>query len=186
MTMEFNRGQFESAARFAAFVIVDPCKDCLSFGLGPDRSVPAGIVSNARRALAHARSLGLPVALVRSQGNQAAWLKGFEPRREDAVLLRTAPSCYSNLFFDETVQSAAGHIVLCGFPGRGGCIATVSGAIHAGHSVTVLRDATLDDAADPVAGSLLRHLTSYVDFEVAAISTSAWISSEGVPELRGK
>ncbi len=181
MTMELNRRQFENAARLAAFVVIDPCKDNLTPGLGPNRSTVAGILSNLRRGLAHARSLGLPIAFVRSDNGRATWIDGIDPRREDAVLLRPALSCYSNPYFDDFVQRAAGNIVLCGFTGEGGCISTVSGAIHAGHAVTVLRDATLDSAADAAAQSLLRHLTAYVALDISAVSTSAWIcSSEGV------
>ena len=102
---------------------------------------------------------------------------GLEPRREDALLLKPALSCYSNTYFDDMVQRAAGALVMCGFMEEGGCIATIAGAVHAGHAVTVLRDATRDDAADPAADSLLRHLTVYADLDIAAVSTSAWISS---------
>jgi nicotinamidase-related amidase len=175
MTMELNRHQFENAARLAAFVVIDPCKSGHVRGLGPNCSAVAGILSNVKRALAHARSLGLPVAFVRSDNERAVWISDIEPRREDAVLMRSELSCYSNPYFDDLVQRAGGNIVLCGFTGEGGCIATIGGAIHAGHDVTVLRDATLDDAADPAAESLLRHLTTYVDLDISAISTSAWI-----------
>ncbi|HTT85332.1 MAG TPA: isochorismatase family protein [Rhizomicrobium sp.] len=178
MTMELNRHQFENAARLAAFVIVDPCKSHLVAGLGPNRSAMAGILSNARRALQQARALGLPVAIIRSDdAGQSAWIHGFEPRREDALLRKPALSCYSNPYFDDIVQRAAGRIVLCGFLGEGGSVATIAGAIHAGHAVTVLRDATLDGAADPAASSLLRYATAYADLDIAAESTSAWIAS---------
>jgi nicotinamidase-related amidase len=181
MTMELNRRQFENAARLAAFVVIDPCRKGLVRGLGPNRSTVAGILSNVRRALTHARSLGLPIAFVRSDNEGAAWINGIEPEREDAVLLRPELSCYSNPYFDDLVQRAAGNIVLCGFTGEGGCVATIGGAVHAGHDVTVLRDATLDDAADPIAESLLRHLTAYVDLDISAINTSAWIrANDGV------
>jgi nicotinamidase-related amidase len=179
MTMELNRHQFENAARLAALVIVDPCKRNLVAGLGPSRAETAGILNNARRALQHARTLGLPVAVVRSHDDDTPWINGFEPRREDALLRKSSLSCYSNPYFDDIVQGAGGHVVLCGFLGEGGCIATIVGALHAGHAVTVLRDAMFDGATDQGANSILRHLTAYTDLDIAVPNTSAWISSTG-------
>ncbi len=81
-----------------------------------------------------ARARGLAVAFIRGNagaqtGDRAAggWLKGFEPVRSDVLLDRRGPSCYTSEYFDDVAQAAGGDIVLAGFAGQGGCLATRRG-----------------------------------------------------------
>jgi nicotinamidase-related amidase len=184
MTMEFQRDQFDNAAALPMLVIVDPCKRHLLAGSGICRAASAGIIARCRAALSVARARGLAVAFIRGDaaaqtGDRTAggWLKGFEPARSDVLLDRRGPSCYTSEYFDDVAQAAGGEIVLAGFAGQGGCLATVADAIYAGHRITVLRDATYDKVSEQFADIQLRQLAAFTKFDVRSTTVSGWTAS---------
>ena len=115
-------------------------------------------LDNCRRLLDHARSIGLPVAFIRTINESAffnratpfvRWIEGFEPCRSDMVFERESPSCYSSEPFAAMVNQSRGGLVLAGFAGESACLSTLIDAFHRNHKVTYLCDAsashTLDD-----------------------------------------
>ncbi len=84
-------------------------------------------LDNCRRALDHAREIGLPVAFIRMVAESAffnratpfvRWIEGFEPARNEMVFERASPSCYSCEPFTALVNQSRGGIVLAGFAGE--------------------------------------------------------------------
>jgi nicotinamidase-related amidase len=76
------------------------------------------------------------------------------------------------------MQAQGGDIVLAGFVGRGGSLATVSDALLAGHRVTLLMDATHDaECKRAFEPSLLALLAAYTKFDLRAMTTGSWIGS---------
>lgn len=184
MTMEFERDRFDNAAPLPMLVIVDPCKRHVAAQPGIDRATSAGIVAGCRAALSVARARGMGIAFVRGDaaagpGGAAAagWIKGFEPSRSDVLLDRHGPSCYTSEYFDDVVQAAGGDIVIAGFAGQGGCIATAADAICAGHRITVLRDATYDKASELFAEPQLHQLAAFTKFGIRSTTVHRWIAS---------
>jgi len=183
MTCEPHKDRFINAFPLATLVLVDMRKDCLSSVMSLRRSDIAGILSNCRAALAHARRIGWPVAFVRRGRNCAAdqsgeWIKGFEPQRSEALFDQRNGSCYSSPYFAQGVKEAGGSVVLAGFLGSGGCLSTCADAFLAGQRMVFLSDATLDDVSrrmfDEPSARLLRTFTS---FDIATLTTSAWIKA---------
>lgn len=108
-------------------------------------------LSNCETLLASARAAHLPVAFVRRVAPtrtlsepQAypAWLKGFEPRRNDMVFDVTKPSCYSNIEFAQAMEYSDGHFAIAGLLGETTCLATGIDAHHRHHRFTYLSDAS--------------------------------------------
>jgi nicotinamidase-related amidase len=184
MTCEPRSDRFSTPFPLATLVLVDMRRENLSSTHGFRRSVAAGVLSNCRAALAFARRMEWPVAFVSGSGDAAdpcqssALIKGFEPQRLDALFDRRSVSCYSGPYFEEGIQQSGGAAVLAGFLGRGGCLSTGADALLAGHRVTFLSDATMDDLSDRAFNASVVHLLrAFTNFDVRVLSTSAWIRS---------
>jgi len=144
-------------------------------------------IGNCRRALGHARQLGIPVAFVRWRGSSpyfnpatpfSGWIDGFVPTRDDAVFERSRPSCYASAPFADMMAHAGSHIVLAGFAGETACLATAIDAFHRGQRVTFLEDASASHGlgefeASEVHGVISRIVELYGD----VCSTHTWIAS---------
>jgi nicotinamidase-related amidase len=144
-------------------------------------------IENCRRALGHARRVGIPVAFVRRRGTSpffnpatplAGWIDGFVPTRSDAVFERSQPSCYASAPFADMMAHAGSHIVLAGFAGEAACLATAIDAFHRGQRVTFLEDASASHGlgefeASEVHGVISRVVELYGD----VCSTHTWIAS---------
>lgn len=183
MTCEPNIG-FGHAFPLATLVLVDMCKANLTSAQGLQRSAASGILLGCRAALAFARKIGCPVAFVSGSGHgtddgiPSPWIKGFVPERMDALFQRRTVSCYSSPYFADAMRETAGAIVLAGFLGQGGCLATGADALLAGHRLTCLSDATLDDVSDRVFDdTAIRLLRAFTTFDIRVLSTSAWMRS---------
>jgi nicotinamidase-related amidase len=177
-----NSQRFDSRFPLATLALVDIRKQGNPSADGLCSSDSAGILANCRTALAFARRMGWPVAFVRSltadpgEPLSNEWIGGFEPQQLDPVFDRRGTSCYSSPYFEDAVGQTAGAVVLAGFLGHGGCMSTAADAFQAGHRVTFLTDATLDDAADrAVDASMLQHLRTFAKFDISAVTTAAWI-----------
>lgn len=108
-------------------------------------------LARCANALATARSRQMPVAFVRRVAPPSsvaeppvypAWLKGFEPRRNDLVFDVLHPSCYSNDEFTRTMEHSNGNFVIAGLFAETTCLATAVDAHHRRHHFTYLSDAS--------------------------------------------
>jgi len=118
------------------------------------RSAPASVgtaLARSAEALVTARSRQMPVAFVRRMAPPPsvsepmvypAWLKGFEPQRNDLVFDVLQPSCYSNAEFSRTMDYSNGNFVLAGLFAETTCLATAVDAHHRRHDFTYLSDAS--------------------------------------------
>jgi nicotinamidase-related amidase len=71
-----------------------------------------------------------------------AWLKGFEPQRNDLVFDILQPSCYSNAEFARTMDYSNGNFVIAGLFAETTCLATAVDAHHRRHDFAYLSDAS--------------------------------------------
>lgn len=141
------------------------------------------VLENCRAALAHARIVGLPTAFVRWLGRSpffnarfARWIDGFEPNPSDMIFDRTQLSCYSSREFGEIVDSAGGHLVLCGFAGEAACLSTLIDGHHRGHKITYLFDASASHGLDGIASSQVHEVVTRISALYGDVSsTASWI-----------
>jgi nicotinamidase-related amidase len=148
-------------------------------------STSSNALRQCRKALMHARAIGLPIAFVRWVGrspffNQstkfASWIEGFEPTGSDMVFERSLPSCYASERFHEVVDSSGGNIVLAGFAGETACLSTAIDAFHRGHRATYLADASASHSLDGIAESQVHPIISkVVGVYGDVIQTAQWI-----------
>lgn len=129
------------------------------------------VLRNCETLLASARAVHMPVAFVRCvvpvralSEPQAypAWLRGFEPRRNDMVFDVAKPSCYSNIDFAQAMEYSNGHFAIAGLPGETTCLATGIDAHHRHHRFTYLSDASACRNNGPVPASLFQASVSQV------------------------
>jgi nicotinamidase-related amidase len=184
MTFSFRKSRIQNAERLPVFVIVDPCRDILGpANIGMHRE--AGVLVHCRTALAHARRTGMSIAFIRSALRQtgapsirSVWIKGFEPNRNEAILERNGLSCYSGPFLEAIAEEGGGDLVVAGLLGCWGCLATASDALAAGHTVTFLQDAILDEASEFVfPEDSLQLLKAFTTFNIEASTTRSWIEA---------
>lgn len=178
---------FTDPTHLPTLVLIDMQKEYVTSSRALSLSGADKALENCRRALAHARSLRIPVAFVRWRGTSpffnpatpfAGWIEGFVPTRDDAVFERSRPSCYASAPFADMMAHAGNHIVLAGFAGEGACLATVFDAFHRGQKLTFLEDASASHElgefdASEVHGVISRIAELYGD----VCSTHSWIAS---------
>lgn len=141
---------FTNSATLPTLVLVDLQEEYLATSRTLALPNVQNALDNCRAALAHARSMGMPVAYTRWLGssvhNPAArcsgWIKGFEPHGSDSIFERKQPSCYASQHFAEVMTNNSGNFVMAGFAGEAACLSTAIDAFHRGHRVTYLSDAS--------------------------------------------
>lgn len=153
-------------------------------------SIPdaAAALENCRRALTHARRIGLPVAFLRMIDSSpffnpalsySSWIAGFEPLTSEMVFERSKPSCYANREFAHAMTEGGGHFVLTGFSGEAGCLATAVEAFHRGHHVTYLADASASLKLNQIpAAQVHQAVTELIGLYAEVTTTQSWISEE--------
>jgi len=108
-------------------------------------------LANCEAVLNLARSAHIAVAFVRCMVSSSvhsepraypAWLKGFEPTRDDMIFDVTQPSCYSNIEFAQAMEYSRGNFAIAGLFGETTCLSTAIDAHHRRHSFTYLCDAS--------------------------------------------
>jgi nicotinamidase-related amidase len=147
----------------------------------------AAALANCRKALAHARAKGFPVAFVRWLARAAffnpatrfsRWIEGFEPFGSDMVFERDQPSCYASTSFDQVMTECGGNFVLAGFAGEAACLATTVDAFNRGHRLTFLADASASHALEEVAaGDVHRIVSKVIGVYGETILTRNWIAA---------
>lgn len=142
---------------------------------------------NCRAALAHARSLGIPVAFFRWTGQSSffnaatrfsRWIDGFQPSGSDMVFERNRPSCFASGSFCDVMNNSGGSLVIAGFAGEAACLSTAIDAFHRDHRFTFLSDASASHelenvSSDDVHGIVGKIIGLYGD----VMPTRAWISA---------
>ena len=144
-------------------------------------------LDNCRRVLDHSRQIGLPVAFIRMVNESAffnratpfvRWIEGFEPYRNEMVLERGSPSCYSSEPFTALVNQSRGGIVLVGFAGESACLSTMIDAFHRNHKVAYLCDASASHALDDMSADDIHRAVSRISALYGDVyETTDWIAS---------
>lgn len=145
-------------------------------------------LDNCRLALTHARRTGLPVAFLRMIGRSpffnpvlsySSWIPGFEPMGSEMVFERSKPSCYANREFAHAMAEGGGHIVLAGFSGEAGCLATAVEAFHHGHGVTYLADASASLGLNQIPASTVHEtVAQLIGLYGEVTTTQSWIAEQ--------
>jgi nicotinamidase-related amidase len=146
-------------------------------------------LARCANALATARARQMPVAFVRRVAPPPsvaepraypAWLKGFEPRRNDLVFDVLHPSCYSNDEFVRIMDHSNGNFVIAGLFAETTCLATAVDAHHRRHHFTYLSDASACADTGSVPASMFHASVSQVISLYGAVAESGeW--SLGLP-----
>jgi nicotinamidase-related amidase len=144
-------------------------------------------LNNCRMVRDHARSIGLPVAFIRTLNEGAffnratpfvRWIEGFEPHRNKMVFERSSPSCYSCEPFTALVSQSRGGIVLAGFAGESACLSTLIDAFHRNHRVTYLCDASASHALEDISADEVHRAVSKISGLYGEVyETEEWIAS---------
>jgi isochorismate hydrolase len=144
-------------------------------------------LNNCRMVRDHARSIGLPVAFIRTLNEGAffnratpfvRWIEGFEPHRNKMVFERSSPSCYSCEPFTALVSQSRGGIVLAGFAGESACLSTLIDAFYRNHRVTYLCDASASHALEDISADEVHRAVSKISGLYGEVyETEEWIAS---------
>lgn len=144
-------------------------------------------LANCRAALAHARSMGFPIAFTRWIGRTpffnpatrfSSWIQGFEPSGSDLIFERGQPSCYASDHFAEVMANCSGNFVIAGFAGEAACLSTAIDAFHRGHGISFLADASAShDLADMAATEVHAFVGRLMGLWGDVITTRSWIAA---------
>ena len=160
----------------------------------PDPPALEAVLRNCEILLSAARAAHLPIAFVRRVAParslsepQAypAWLKGFEPQRNDMVFDVAKASCYSNIEFAQAMEYSDGHFAIAGFFGETTCLATGIDAYHRHHGFTYLSDASAcqDNGTVPAATfheAVSQVMANYGDVMESAAWRRSFMLSRGI------
>jgi hypothetical protein len=148
----------------------------------PDPPMLEAVLRNCEILLASARAAHLPVAFVRRiapaqslSEPQAypAWLKGFEPQRNDMVFDVTKASCYSNIEFAQAMEYSDSHFAIAGLWGETTCLATGIDAHHRHHRFAYLFDASACQNSGTVPAPIFHEAVSQVMANYGDVMESA-------------
>ncbi len=126
---------------------------------------------NCETILALARSAHIAVAFVRCVApppsiseprSYPAWLRGFEPLRNDMIFDVTQPSCYSNAEFARAMEDFKGSFAIAGLFGETTCLSTAIDAYHRRHNFTYISDASVCRNNGAVPAAIFHDVVSQV------------------------
>jgi nicotinamidase-related amidase len=153
-----------------------------------------GALQNCRRALAHARRFGFPVAFTRkleqASGppggrHEPSWLSGFLPSRSEMVFERFGLSCYSSPAFAEMMDHAGESYVLAGLFAETSCLATALDGALRKHRVAFLEDASASRAMGRASPADTHDITTGImALHVEVTDTTRWIRASAPSTLR--
>lgn len=190
MSAVIDLRSYVGASNSRLLVLVDLQQGNLDHAAGDNASALARSLGNCRTAIAHARTMGLPIAFTRradsSGSSQSAWISGFEPKRSDMVFERQQPSCYGHQLFDDVV-SRTGSFAICGLAADEVCLATVIDAAHRGHRVTYLSDASVCRVrANADAATVHAAATQAIELFADVAFTSSWLIATSQRSPKGR
>lgn len=175
---------FSRAARLPNFVLVDVQEEYPAPSWALDVPDAPDALVNCRLALAHARSMEMPVAYTRWAGARlfgarrrcSGPIKGFEPHGPDSIFERKQPSCYASPHFAEVIANNGGTFIMVGFAGEAACLATAIEAFHRGHRVTYLSDASASHGfADMPSNAVHDFVCRLIGQWGSVMKTESWI-----------
>lgn len=147
----------------------------------------SGALRNCQMLLSAARSSRLSVAFVRCMPPPVsvsepraypAWLRGFEPTRDDMIFDVTQPSCYSNNAFAQAMEDTAGNFAMAGLLGETTCLSTAVDAYHRRHRSTYLFDASISAGSGAIPKAVFHDSVSQIISLYGEIMESTeWCSS---------
>lgn len=177
---------FADAASLPTLVLIDLQQEYLASSRAGSIPDAEGALGKCRTALAHARTLGMPVAFTRligstsfDSGNRfAGWIPGFEPHGSDSIFERKQPSCYTSELFAEVMSNGNGNLVIAGFAGEAACLSTMIDAFHRGHRATYLADASASHGlSDKPAGEVHAFVRDLMSVWGNVMPTASWIKT---------
>lgn len=181
------RIQPANALRVPTLVLIDLQQEYIASPRALALPEAAESLQNCRKLLAHARSIGLPIAFMRRISTTpffnpatrfSQWIEGFEPINTDMIFDRGKPSCYSNESFMEVIDNSGGHLVIAGFAGESACLSTAIEAFHRGHQLLFLPDASASHSLEGLTErEVHRAVTSVISLYAAVSTTKAWIAT---------
>jgi nicotinamidase-related amidase len=150
------------------------------------------VLENCVSAIRQARANGLQLAFTRQtcgsgaieRPPNSAWISGLEPRRSDMVFELQQPSCYSNRMFEDVV-SRSRSFAIAGLSADGACLATAIDALHRGHHVTFISDASVSRGRpDANARAVHALATEAIQLFADVVATRHWLiaTAQRVPE----
>ncbi|HKD48528.1 MAG TPA: isochorismatase family protein [Rhizomicrobium sp.] len=148
MASVLNMLNYKKQAEQPILVLVGLHESDLS---GAEMQSVSNALNQCAKALATARLRQMPVAFVRCLAPPSsvsepqvypAWLKGFEPRRNDLVFDVLQASCYSNAEFSRAMDYSNGDFVIAGLFAETTCLPTAVDAYHRHHGFIYLSDAS--------------------------------------------
>jgi nicotinamidase-related amidase len=179
---------YSNISRIPTLVLLDLQREYIAAPRLHASPTAEAAIENCRRALAHAREMGFPVAFLRMAGRSpffnpmpsySHWIPGFEPLTSEMVFERSMPSCYANREFGHVMTESGGHFVLAGFSGEAGCLATAIEAFHRGHGVTWLADASASLGLNRIpAASVHETVAELIGLYGEVATTQEWISEQ--------
>lgn len=184
MSEVINFQHYQSLSRREMLVLVDLQQETVSTAPEQPRAL-TDTLTNCRAALQHARRIGAPVAFTRSvmlegssNGRGKRWLDGFSPTRSDRVFDRYKPSCYASTDFSDIISASGGHFTLAGLAGETACLSTAVDALHRGHKITFLSDASASHGLGDLNPAETHHLIVKLVGLYGSVSTTAqWIAN---------
>ena len=112
-------------------------------------------LGNCERLLDAARARGLPVAHFRQLlpgpyfnecSALSGWIERFRPQPSEAVYQRDVPSGYSSEFFHSFMEAMdQPEVFLAGLSADRSCLSTIIQAVHFGHRITFVADASASE-----------------------------------------
>lgn len=187
MTEIVNLKAYANAAASELLVMIDLqdfYRDKLhaEHGIAVERSL-----ENCRRAIRHARSVGIPLAYTRLSCETASrWIHGLEPKRSDMVFDRSSPSCYASPYFEEIV-SGVERFSMAGLMAETVCVATAIDAAHRRHAMNFLDDASVSSGRGIVDGTIAHRLTvDMLSLFAQPIATSQWMTATSHRNMQGR
>jgi nicotinamidase-related amidase len=183
-----NLRSYSGVSRIPTLVLLDLQREYITAPRLYSMPKAEAALENCRIALAHSRKMGFPVAFLRMVGRSpfcnpvlsySHWIPGFEPLTSEMVFERSMPSCYANREFGYAMSEGGGHLVLAGFSGEAGCLATAVEAFHRGHSVTWLADASASLGLNRIpAASVHETVVELIGLYGDVTTTQGWIAGQ--------
>jgi hypothetical protein len=150
-------------------------------------SVMIRALDNCRKVLDHSGKVGLLAAFIRMLSQSAffsraipfaPWIEHFGRDRNERVLERRSPSCYSCEPLTAFISQTRGGIVPAGFAGESAWLSALVETFDRNHKVTFLCDVSASHALDETAADQMHSAVSKISRLYGEVyETADWIAS---------
>ncbi|MCJ2015654.1 cysteine hydrolase [Methylobacterium sp. J-076] len=185
MNVRFNPNLYRRPRSIPVLVLMDMQREYAVPGRPHALPGIEPALANCRRAVTHARSVGIPVAYLRWIGAStfqagsrfARWIEGFEPQGCDALFDRDRPSAFASPAFADSAERGAVPLVLAGFSGEAACLATAIDGFHRGLEIVFLGDASASHGLADLPSDTVHHAVCEMMRAFADVTdTTSWIA----------